>query len=99
MQADVYFRNLVAEFEKRKAEEAIRQRDERRPAGGGGLVRIVSEPDEEEEEEGAFFDADESKRSRAGSAKSNITNERYLEKKHDNLGLNINVGVRADSWR
>lgn len=99
VQADVYFRNLVVEFEKRKAEEVIRKRDERRPvAGGGGLVRIVSETDEDDEDEGAFFDADESKRGRAGSAKSNM-NESYFEKKRDNLGLNINVGVRLDSWR
>lgn len=41
--AEVYFRNLVAEFEKRRAEG---EREKRREGGGGGAVRLVGGEDE-----------------------------------------------------
>lgn len=43
VQAEVYYKNLVAEWEKRRAEEMMRIR-ERRGKGGGGL-RIVKDDD------------------------------------------------------
>lgn len=61
VQADVYYRNLVAEWEKRKAEEKIQQNERR--GKGGGAVRLVSEDESNETE------TDEA-RSRSGSAKS-----------------------------
>lgn len=98
VQADVYFRNLVAEFEKRKAEDETRRREARRGNGGGGQVRLVSEP-EEEDNDGEFFDADDSRRSRAGSGRSDTLPEQPRDRKYDPVGLNINVGPRADTWR
>lgn len=41
--AEVYFRNLVAEFEKRRVEG---ERERRREGGGGGAVRLVGGEDE-----------------------------------------------------
>jgi len=48
VQAEVYYRNLVAEWEKRKAEEAIRAR-ERRAQGGAGVRLVAAEEDESDE--------------------------------------------------
>lgn len=42
VQAEVYYKNLVAEWERRKAEEAIRMKD-RRGKGGGGLRLVTNE--------------------------------------------------------
>jgi uncharacterized protein len=46
VQAEVYYRNLIAEWEKRKAEEVIRMK-ERRGKGGGGL-RLVQDEDNDQ---------------------------------------------------
>lgn len=43
-QADVYYKNLVAEWEKQKAEEAIRIKT-RRGKGVGGLRLVIDEED------------------------------------------------------
>jgi uncharacterized protein len=76
VQAEVYFRNLVAEWEKRKAEEGSRQSDRR--GRGGGAVRLVSEDDGEDLES-------EGSRSRADSARSQATSK-------SEGGLGIGVG-------
>ena len=75
VQADVYYRNLVAEWEKRKAEEKIQQNERR--GKGGGAVRLVSD----EEEHGSELDQS---RSRSGSARSQPTSE-------SDAGLGITV--------
>jgi len=82
VQAEVYYRNLVAEWEKRKAEEEIRSRE--RQAKGGGTVRLVSRVDDADEGE------HESGRSRASSGKSYATSE-------SDAGLGIRVG-QIDTW-
>ena len=83
VQADVYFRNLVAEFERRRAEDMARKREQPRPRnGGGGHVRLV----QEEEDEHELDDANDSGRSRAGSSRSNTTSESSAD------GLGISVG-------
>jgi uncharacterized protein len=64
VQADVYYRNLVAEWEKRKAEEKLHQSERR--GKGGGAVRLVSDHDD---------DSEIDQRSRSGSARSQATNE------------------------
>ena len=64
VQAEVYYKNLVAEWEKRKAEEAIRMK-ERRGKGGGGL-RLVKD---EENDHGGLSDGHEA-RARAASLES-----------------------------
>lgn len=53
VQAEVYYRNLVAEWEKRQAEEEMRHR-QRIEAEGGGVRLVVSE--EEEGTEGTESD-------------------------------------------
>jgi len=86
VQADVYFRNLVAEFERRRAEDMARRREQPRPRStGGGNVRLVQ--DQEEDDEHEFYDASDSGRSRAGSSRSNTASEGSAEN-----GLGINVG-------
>ncbi len=76
VQADVYFRNLVAEWEKRKAEEKMQQNERR--GKGGGAVRIVSDEETDESE------LDQS-RSRSGSGRSQPDSE-------SDAGLGITVG-------
>lgn len=100
VQADVYFRNLVAEFEKRKAEENARKREEHRPTGGG-QVRLVQEQETLEDEPESYYDADDSSRSRASSGNSNSTGQ---STRYDTapMGLNIRNGGRflsSDSWK
>ena len=75
VQADVYYRNLVAEWEKRKAEEKMQQNERR--GKGGGAVRLVSD------EENDHSEIDQS-RSRSGSARSQTASE-------SETGLGISV--------
>lgn len=91
VQADVYFRNLVAEFEKRRAEETARRNMERK-GNGGGRVRLVTE-EEEEDDESDYNTGDESSRGRADSGRSNATTELS-----SGNGLGINVGPRPETW-
>jgi uncharacterized protein len=79
VQAEVYYRNLVAEWEKRKAEDKIQQseRERRGNLKGGGAVRLVSD----EEDVGSGLDQS---RSRSGSARSQPTSE-------SDTGLGITV--------
>ena len=53
MQAEVYYRNLVAEWEKRRAEEGLRMRERQTRSAAG--MRVVTDEDEDEDEE--FEDA------------------------------------------
>ena len=87
VQAEVYYRNLVAEFEKRRIEEDLRQQNERR-GRGGGAVRLVSDDDSEDLES-------ERSRSRAGTGESG---ESYATASESESGLGISVGS-ADAWR
>lgn len=99
VQADVYFRNLVAEFEKRKMEESSRKRDEHRPVGGG-QVRLVQEQEMLEDEPESYYDPDDSSRSRASSGNSDFGHS--LRYDTAPTGLNIRSGGRllsSDSWR
>lgn len=64
VQADVYYRNLVAEWEKRRAEEKLQQSERR--GKGGGAVRLVVDNDEDDEMD---------QRSRSGSARSQATSD------------------------
>jgi hypothetical protein len=83
VQAEVYFRNLVAELEKRKAEEELRSNERR--AKGGGLVRLVPQDDESDDGQS------EQSRSRASSARSQQTSS-------SDAGLGISVG-HFDTWK
>ncbi|KAK5939648.1 hypothetical protein PMZ80_008027 [Knufia obscura] len=93
VQADVYFRNLVAEFERRRAEDMARRRDQRPRNGGGGKVRLVQ--DHEDDEKNEFYDATDSGRSRAGSKRSDTTSVGSAE---NGLGINV-TGLRSsEAW-
>ena len=87
VQAEVYYRNLVAEWEKRRAEEGIRQQSERR-GRGGGAVRLVSDEESEELES-------EASRSRADTGESARS---YTTASESEGGLGISVGS-VDAWR
>ena len=83
VQAEVYYRNLVTEWEKRKAEEELRAGERR--AKGGGAVRLV--PQEPESDEGES----DTGRSRASSARSQPS-------KDSDAGLGISVSY-VDAWK
>jgi uncharacterized protein len=84
VQAEVYYKNLVAEWEKRKAEEMIRVR-ERRGKGGGGL-RLVKDEDADQGSSGV----DEA-RARAESLESIDSNA---------TGDELLVSLRrSDTWK
>jgi len=85
VQAEVYYRNLVAEWEKRKAEEGMRANERRAKVGGG--VRLVPQDHDSDDE------ASVQSRSRASSAKSQQT----IESSSDG-GLGISVG-HVDTWK
>jgi uncharacterized protein len=85
VQAEVYYKNLVTEWEKRKAEEIIRTR-ERRGKGGGGL-RLVKD---EEHEERDVLDGDEA-RARAESMESLASSA---------TGDELHISLRRnDTWK
>lgn len=85
VQAEVYYKNLVVEWEKRKAEEVIRTR-ERRGKGGGGL-RLVKD---EENDDGGLSGSDEA-RTRAESLESVASNA---------TGDALHVSLRRnDTWK
>ncbi|EXJ90241.1 hypothetical protein A1O1_03340 [Capronia coronata CBS 617.96] len=83
VQAEVYYRNLVAEWEKRKAEDEIRTNERR--AKGGGAVRLVPQDNDSEE------DTSDLGRGRASSARSQGTSA-------SDTGLGISVGY-VDAWK
>lgn len=82
VQAEVYFRNLVAEWEKRQAEEEMRHRQRLEAERGG--VRLVSDDDE-----GTESTASDDGRDRAYSGSSRFTTP-------SEGGLGISIG-RTDS--
>jgi Ankyrin repeats (many copies) len=85
VQAEVYYRNLVVEWEKRKAEDAARVK-ERRGKGGGGL-RLV---EDEENEQGRGLDGEEA-RVRAESMESIASS---------GTGKELRVSLRRnDTWK
>ena len=94
VQADVYFRNLVAEFERRKAEELAWRREQRPKNGGGGNVRLVQ--DQEDDSAVDFYDATDSSRSRASSGKSTTTSDGGAE---NGLGINVSGGNYGSSLK
>ncbi|KAL2433481.1 hypothetical protein ABEF95_003975 [Exophiala dermatitidis] len=87
VQAEVYFRNLVAEWEKRKAAEGARGTDRR--AKGGGAVRLV--PRDDDSDQGGS----DSGRDRAGSGRSQGTTG---SSSTSDTGLGISVGYTA-TWK
>ncbi|KAK5074940.1 hypothetical protein LTR64_001145 [Lithohypha guttulata] len=104
VQADVYFRNLVAEVEKRKAEDMQRRREGRRTnTGGGGQVRLVQEPVELEDEPEPLSDADTPVQSRTKFSRTESTNEQSRDRQFEAGGLNISTGggrlLSAHAWK
>ncbi len=84
VQAEVYYKNLVAEWEKRKAGDIIRMK-ERRGKGGGGL-RLVSD----EDHQGNVSDGDEA-RARAESMDSIASSA---------TGDDLHISLRRnDTWK
>lgn len=94
VQADVYFRNLVAESEKRKAEEASKKQLDRK-ANAAGRVRLVEADDERDIN--TSHAEDDFIRGRADSGRSYTTSE--LSSSSSGNGLGIRVGHRADTWK
>ena len=86
VQAEIYFRNLVAEWEKRQAEEDMRHRQRVEAEKGG--VRLVS--DEDDMTEGTESDDG---RNRADSGSSHFTTA-----SEGGLGISVVQG-RTDSWK
>lgn len=84
VQAEVYFRNLVAEWEKRQAEEEMRHKQRVEAEKGG--VRLVSDDDN-----GTEGTESDDGRDRADSGSSHFTTA-------SEGGLGISVG-RTDSWK
>jgi hypothetical protein len=84
VQAEVYYRNLVAEREKHQAEEGMRHRQRVEAERGG--VRLVSEDDEATED----TESDDG-RNRADSGSTHFTTA-------SEGGLGISIG-RPDSWK
>lgn len=84
VQAEVYYRNLVAEWERRRAEDEIRMKESRARSVAG--VRLV-EADDNESSELSWEDA----RERADSGGSRRTNG-------SNSGLGLTV-VSRETWR
>lgn len=84
VQAEVYFRNLVAEWEKRQAEEDMRHKQRMEAERGG--VRLVSDDDD-----GTEGTESEDGRDRADSGSSHFTTA-------SEGGLGISVG-KTNSWK
>jgi hypothetical protein len=84
VQAEVYYRNLVAEWERRRAEDEIRMKESRARSAAG--VRLV-EADDNDSSEVSWEDA----RERADSGGSRRTND-------SNSGLGLTI-VGREAWR
>jgi uncharacterized protein len=84
VQAEVYYRNLVAEWERRKAEDEMRMKESRARSAAG--VRLV-DADESESSELSWEDA----RERADSGGSRKTNG-------SNSGLGLTM-LSRETWR
>ena len=83
VQAEVYFRNLTAEWEKRQAEETLRHRQRVEAEKGG--VRLVSDDDETEATE-----------SDDGRDRANSGGSHFATPSEGGLGISI---ARTDSWK
>ena len=84
VQAEVYYRNLVAEWEKRKAEESMRQKD-RAVRGVGGLRLVTTDEDDNVDQD----TADNRDRANSGGG-------RYASRSG---GASAISRSRADSWK
>lgn len=84
VQAEVYYKALISEWEKRLDEESLRENERR--AQGARSVRLVSAEDSDEL-------ASEQARSRADSERSQNTT-----RSGSDMGLGITVG-KVDSWK
>ena len=88
VQAEVYYRNLVAEWERRRAEEEIRLKESRaRSAAGVRLVDADADADDAESSELSWEDA----RDRADSGGSRRTNG-------SNSGLGLTM-ISRETWK
>ena len=87
VQAEVYYKNLVAEFEKRRAQDDI-ARNERKARSAAG-VRLVNA---DEDDAGELSSVDSDARDRADSGGSRMTTA------SKSSGLGVTIG-RVDSWR
>ncbi len=85
VQAEVYYKNLVAEWEKRRANDVIRMK-ERRGKGGGGLRLVTGD----EDHQGNVSDGDEA-RARAESMESIASSA---------TGDDLHISLRRnDTWK
>lgn len=92
VQAEVYYRNLVAEWEKRRVEESVRMKEQRARSAAG--VRLVTDDDGDESEELTFQDA----RDRASSGASRGTTGTTSTTAAD-TGLGLGIVGRTESWK
>lgn len=77
VQAEVYYKSLVAEWERRKAQEVIRMR-ERRGKGGGGL-RLVKDEETQDDDgpsDGYRTRAESTESAKSTNDESNVTAKR-----------------------
>lgn len=85
VQAEVYFRNLTAEFERKKVEEHLKKKERMAQQGGPGLRLVASDEDTSDDAEST------STRSRGDSGASHGTIG-------SGGGLGIRIGT-VDAWR
>lgn len=95
VQAEVYYRNMVAEFEKKKAEDEVRASERR--GRGGGAIRVVSQDNDSEEDGGSQSRASTSMdRSTTRSPMPGMGRVTPGAQSDAGLGLNINY---VDAWK
>lgn len=97
VQAEVYYRNLVAEWEKRKAEDEMRA-SERRGKGGGSVRLVPQETDSEEDDETGRTSRTESTRERSTTRSSSGRPVAGSFTGQSDGGLGISVSYN-DTWK
>ena len=96
VQAEVYYRNLVAEWEKRRAEDEMRTIERR--GRGGGAVRLVPQ-ENDSDGEGGMQSRTESSLDRSTTRSPLPATGRTTPAGHSDAGLGISVGSYVDTWK
>lgn len=95
VQAEVYYRNLVAEWEKRKAVEEMRASERRVNLKGGGAVRLVPKEDSDGEGE-SVGPPMTTGRSRESSGRSQVPGGQAQGDSESGLGISVGY---VDTWK